>query len=421
MLYKRARRFYDFSMRFFLSLPILVSSCFAFGFQNSEEGLNSQVDFLRQLVSVSSGTNDIDGVGKVQDILAQELKKIGFTIQELPSEDPKIKSKQWVATKLGKTQKFITFIGHADTVFEKLNHFEISADGKTIKGSGVGDDKGGLSVGLYALRDLIKQNPSLNYSLRFVMSPSEETGSVGYRELLRIFSKDSALILGLEPALENGAIVNARKGVRWYLIKVTGLEAHAGVNPEAGVNACQQLSYFVDKIMALSDFKSGNTISVGHIEGGKDKFNIVCGSAEAKIDFRFVDHQSRDRIHTKIEAILKKITVRSQKNKIDSKVDYQIITEVPPFAASVQSQSLIKRYQKIIQDIEGREVKAVLTGGAADLNYMSGGSGFMLDGLGPVGGGYHTIDEYIETSSLASRTEVLSRFLNAFDRDEFKK
>lgn len=384
---------------------------------HAQQPKDSETDFLRHLVSQSSGTPEIEGVRKVEQVVAEELKKIGFTIEEFSADNPEIKSKQFVATRKGRENKFVTFVTHADTVFDNSNQFAVSADQTRITGPGVGDDKGGLTVALFALRQFLEKNPNLRYSLRFVISPSEETGSVGFRNRLRQFSEDSALILGMEPALADGSIIKARKGVQWYQIEVTGKEAHAGVNPEEGVNACHQLAKSVDQIVALNDYKSGNTLNVGHFEGGKDKFNIVCGHAEAKIDFRFVDNKSKDLIQKKIENILKKDLIHSKNSKEVAKIEEKIITEVPPFAISPASQKMIEQYLKIIRKIEQRPVSAVLTGGAADLNYMSAGSALMLDGLGPVGGGYHTKDEYIELSSLESRTEALVQLLIHFEAD----
>lgn len=387
----------------------------------ADELSSPPVDFLRKLVSISSGTNDISGVGKVQMEMATELKKFGFVIEEFGALDPNVKSKQLVATRVGLKKEFITFVGHADTVFENLNHFEISSNGKEAKGSGVGDDKGGLVVGLFALQKFLKEKSAFNYSIRFVISPTEETGSDGFRQRLKDYAQDSALILGLEPASNHDSVVKARKGVRWYHLKVTGLEAHAGANPEAGVNACLQLAKFLQKMMALNNYEKGNTVSIGRMEGGKDKFNIVCGTAESKIDMRFVDLKSRDELHHKIETILKAVDAPSKKQKMKAKVEYEIITDVPPFAGSRKSSELIAKYIAIVHQIEGRDIQAVSAGGVSDLNYMDAGSAVMLDGLGPIGGGHHTIDEHVEISSLETRAEALAQLLIQFDKEAVKK
>jgi glutamate carboxypeptidase len=185
---------------------------------------------------------------------------------------------------------------------------------------------------------------------------------MGFRKQLKSYADDSALILGMEPALEDGSIVEARKGVRWYYIKIAGREAHAGTAPENGVSACHELSKKIVKILDLNEYSKGNTINVGHVDGGKDKFNIVCGNAEGKLDFRFVDDKSFKRINAKIEKILKTSEVKSIKDGAGTKIEYTFPVEMPPFSITKKSEEMAKKYLKIIEEIEGRKIKAILTG-----------------------------------------------------------
>lgn len=381
---------------------------FSFGSDSTNE-----LKYLEELVSISSGTQDVEGVSSVQKNVASQLQNLGFEILENKSDVDTVKSTQTVAIKKGKNAKFITFVTHADTVFEKLNPFKWSDDKKRLVGSGVGDNKGGLVVTLYTIKNLL-ENPKFEYSIRVIISPNEETGSMGFRKQLKSYGDDSALILGMEPALEDGSIVEARKGVRWYHIKIAGREAHAGTAPENGVSACHELSKKIVKILDLNEYSKGNTINVGHVDGGKDKFNIVCGSAEGKLDFRFVDEKSFKRINAKIEKILKTTEVKSIKDGTGTKIEYTFPVEMPPFSITKKSEEMVKKYLKIVEAIEGRKIKAILTGGGADLNFMANPNSLMLDGMGPVGGNYHTADEYIEVDTIHTRIASLTKFLLDF-------
>jgi glutamate carboxypeptidase len=83
--------------------------------------------------------------------------------------------------------------------------------------------------------------------LRFISSPNEETGSPGFKEMLKEMSSGSFMALGFEPALDEGAIITGRKGVRWYQIDVKGRDAHAGRNHRFGVNAGVELAGKISK------------------------------------------------------------------------------------------------------------------------------------------------------------------------------
>ena len=229
----------------------------------------NEAEFLKELVGISSGTSDVAGVNQVQEKIAEKLRSLGFSVELKDNPSPEEKSgRQLVATLKGADPRYISLIGHADTVFEKLNPFTVSPDAKIAKGSGVSDNKGGVVVGLSALGTFLgKISSPPHFSMRVIVSPSEETGSNGFDDALKRYASNSVIVLGLEPARENGAIVISRKGARWYTIHVTGKEAHAGVDHESGVNACHELAIKLDKLQGLTDYKKGNTVSIGRIEG----------------------------------------------------------------------------------------------------------------------------------------------------------
>ena len=381
---------------------------------HASAALSPEGKLLSELVSISSGTADTQGVNRVQDRTAKALKAMGFEIKFYDNPTGAKKSgKALVATLKGKSTQYITLVGHADTVFEKLNPFTVSADGKTAKGSGVVDDKGGLVVGVFALKEYVKDH---FFSVRVVVSPAEETGSVGFLELFKSFAKDSVFIGGLEPSLDNGDYVSARKGVRWYEIEVIGKESHAGAHHDLGVNACQDLAIKLDRLQKLTDYAKGNTVSIGHMEGGKDKFNIVCGSASGKIDARFSSIEEAEKLSTAIETILNQPAVESASTHEKTVTHFKIVEATPPLPLSPAAKTLMKKYVEIIQKREGLSIQGRATGGAGDLNYMYLPGQAVVDGFGASGGGMHTAEEWVRLDSLKTRSQALAEFLKYLDQ-----
>jgi len=244
------------------------------------------------------------------------------------------------------------------------------------------------------------------HNLRLIASPAEELGSPGLKNLFAEISKASWMVLGFEPALDNGSIVKSRRGNRWYNISVTGKEAHAGRAHKEGINACNELAIKIAKISTLTDYKKDVTVSIGHIQGGKDKYNIVCGDASAKIDTRFSTTQDRDKLTANIEKILKQTYVQG------AKTTYEIADDSPPVSPSKEAISFLNRYAKIIENLEAKPVGVEKSGGSADSNSFSREGVIIVDGLGPVGGKIHTEEEFIELPSLESRAEAFNRFLS---------
>lgn len=361
-------------------------------------------DRLRSIVEINSGTANLSGVKRVQEWFSAELQKLGFSAKL--DENGLL-----VATISGvDSSKPITLLVHVDTVFEPSSTFQewkLSSDGKQAIGPGVIDAKGGIVIILEGLKRFLADHPKPTFSIRVVSSPAEETGSTPFLETFRVLALDSRIVLGFEPALEDGAIIGSRRGDRWYHVKVVGKESHAGRAHGEGANACVELSAKLAKISWLTDYKRNLTVSVGHIEGGKDKYNIVCGSAEAKIDTRFATIADRDVLHRKISKILKDPFVKG------TQTTFELADDCPPFSPSKTSASPIKAYLKAIQMSETKSPISKASGGASDANYFSREGLPVIDGLGAVGGKMHTAEEYVVLSSLETRAAALGEFLKS--------
>lgn len=371
-------------------------------------------EILRNLVSISSGSSDVEGVNKVQDLFESELKALGFSTERFIYPGNKLGSLV-VGSLKGESPQFITFLVHADTVFEKgsgFDGFSVSADGKTASGPGVIDNKGGMVVLLNALKDYLGKTKKPKYSLRVISTPAEEVGMPAFLERFQSYSKDSKLVLGFEPCLEDGALIDSRRGNTWYEIKVKGREAHAGRAHKDGINACWELARKLDALSKLTNYKKDLTVSIGHIEGGKDKFNVVCGEATAKVDVRFSTLEMRDFAHKQVNKIVSQSTVKSESDSKGTTASFEIRDETSPFPASAEAKPYLASLKTLIQKYENRDVISKQSGGAADVNVFSRKGLPIIDGLGACGGKMHTSDEFIELSTLETRAKVISEFLN---------
>jgi glutamate carboxypeptidase len=380
---------------------------------------NRAEKLLERLVDINSPTPDAFAVNHVQTVLAQELRGLGFDVQFLPNPDPQNHTGDLLtATIQGTYDRYITFVSHADTVLDlkATGAYKKSADGQKATGSGVIDNKGGLVVAIEGLRLYLEKmkksggRPPL--SLRFVSSPNEEGGSLGFHGEFAKCADDSAIVLGFEPALEDGSIVESRRGNRWYQITVKGQEAHAGRCRGEQINAAHDLAIKVSKLHALNDFENGMGVNIAQLSGGRDRFNVVCGEMSAKLDVRFSSFDDRENLHEAICKILLTPEVTSPVTGEASQTQFTIEDDCPPFSATSDSTPLLRLYLEQVSKIEGREVKSAKAGGAGDVNYMSRKGIAIFDGLGPIGGKMHTEDEFIHLPSLSSRAQALASFLD---------
>jgi glutamate carboxypeptidase len=383
--------------------------------KKKRSGLESRIKLLHELVDINSGTANISGVNRVQRRLERELVRLGFKTSLVNNSKGIGSSGQLLVGQLaGSTRRFVTFVTHADTVFEPESDFQKMTfydGGERARGPGVIDDKGGIVVALSGISEFLADGEN-HPSLRFVCAPSEETGSEGFLKLFASFSKDSMMVLGFEPALDNGSIVHGRWGNRWYEIGVTGKEAHAGRAHELGANAGHELVIKLDKLQRLTNYQKRATVNIGSITAGAGKFNVVCGHAEGRIDSRFPDEKTRTWLDRQIKKILSHTYVRSHVGKIPTRTKYRIMNDCPPLEASSAALPFVQCYLKSVRKLEGRKIGSEISRGAADINGMRRKNLIGIDGLGAWGGRMHSTQEFINIHSLSTRATALKELLD---------
>jgi tripeptide aminopeptidase len=147
----------------------------------------------------------------------------------------------------------------------------ICSDGTTILGA---DDKSGLAVILEVLASLREANGdrSKSPSVEIALSVGEEVGLLGAKGMdLEWFRARQALVLDMGGALN--VVVNAAPSSDKLDATVHGRAAHAGANPEAGINAIAVAAQGIAR-MSLGRIDEETTANVGIIRGG-EAVNVV--------------------------------------------------------------------------------------------------------------------------------------------------
>jgi glutamate carboxypeptidase len=374
--------------------------------------------FLRELVELSSDTSETAGVAAVQHEVEERLAALGFAIRYLqPRPAGRESARLLVAERPGRQPQYVTLLVHADTVFPRSSGFVGGrVVGNRMIGPGVIDDKGGIVVALAALQRHLTAHPNPRFGLRVLVSPDEEGGSTGFVSHYEHFAADARAVLGFEPALPGGDIIDSRRGLRVYDIRVTGVQAHAGRDYTRGASACHELAFQVAALHALTDAKRDLSVNVNFVEGGAPGRAIVCGAARAELDLRFVDEASAEEASRRIAAILGSARVKADVGGATTRTTYRILESKPPVVASRGAQPLIAAHAAAVAAREGRRPRARRSGGTSDLNYFQRPDLVRLDGLGPVGDGMHTPGEYVLLPSLRSRAEAAAAVLAALER-----
>jgi len=292
----------------------------------------------------------------------------------------------------------ILILCHHDTVWPAgtLGRLPFGVDGDRVTGPGCYDMKAGIVEAAFAIATAHPKRPII------VLSTSdEEIGSTTSRGLIEARAVSAAAVLVLEPAFSGGQIKTARKGVADYRLRVVGRAAHAGVEPEKGVSAIEELAHQIPRIKALADAGHGTTVNIGVVRGGS-RSNVVAAEAEAWIDIRLATRDEATRVDRALRALAPVLP--------GALVTAEGGMERPPMERTEGVARLAALAKAVAREM-GFELAEISTGGGSDGNFTAALGIPTLDGLGPDGGGAHADSEHLLISSWMQRTELLARLL----------
>lgn len=364
------------------------------------------IDLLKQIVNVDSGTGDVAGGTKVAAILAERLKALGAAVRLEKSEAPDLPDNV-VAVFKGTGKGKILVISHFDTVFGpgtvKGRPFSIDSNNRA-HGPGVGDEKAGDVVAMTALKTLHDLNFKNYASITVLLDASEERGSPSCAQLIKTLSAESDVEFNMEPGDAPDVLTVWRKGAADIVIHVEGRAAHAGMVPQNGRNAAMEL---VHQINALgSSFPtSGDSVTANlTLMKAGSRSNIIPDSAEATLDVRF-------RKPEELEQVLAKVRANAAKPMVpDTKVTVTSSGSFPPLMENAQTHALAVRADAIYAEL-GKKIGHGGNGGASESAVAQSVGTPALDGLGAVGGDFHTDHEWIDLNTLEPRIYLFTRLL----------
>ncbi len=294
-----------------------------------------------------------------------------------------------------------------DTVFDPGTAAErpYRAEGDRAYGPGVTDMKAGLLAGLHAIGAL--QEAGERPSVTFIANPDEEIGSPFSTPVIRALAPDHDAVLVLECARANGDIVSARKGIADFHMTILGRAAHAGVEPEKGRSAILEAAHQVTTLHALNGRWPSVTVNAGVIRGGT-RPNVVAERCELEIDLRAATTEAFDAASAEVHRLAASPTLAGVTVEINRSAGH------PPMEKTAASARIVDLAVSIAADL-GFELRDAATGGASDANTTAALGRPTIDGLGPVGGDDHSVDEWLDLTSVGPRTTLLAALIARLD------
>jgi glutamate carboxypeptidase len=350
--------------------------------------LETLVDDLARLVSVESPSHDIEAMSAsaaaLADVIEQRTGRAATRIDS--AAGPHV---HWS----GGGQPRVLILGHHDTVFPlgtlAKRPFAV-VDGRAT-GPGVFDMKAGIVQAIHAVAGLDDVS-----GIEMLFTADEEVGADASRALLEERALACGNVLVLEPSADGGALKTGRKGTGTFEVVVTGRAAHAGLEPEKGINALIEAAHQVLAIATFGDAAAGTTVTptVAHV-GTAD--NVVPAEARIRVDVRVADAGEKHRV----EALMRDLSAVLPGAELD--VSGEIGRPPMPESASA---TLFPLAREVMPGVEG-----VAVGGGSDGNFTAALGVPTLDGLGAVGGGAHADHEWVDVATMPARVALLQGIL----------
>lgn len=359
---------------------------------------------LRTLVEIESPSRNADQIRKVGDVVEGWLTQLGASSERISSSN----GDHRLFRLAGLSDQRIVILAHADTVWEigTLNRLPFRIEEDRAYGPGSYDMKGGIVQAVYALKAL-QHRGSFPCQIDFLITSDEEIGSRTSSQLIQDLAQGAQAVLVIEPSNPaTHTLKTSRKGVGDFYVTVQGRAAHAGGQPEKGINAILELAHQVLDVTALASPPKGTTINVGVIHGGTAS-NVVPAEAWMHVDLRVTSLSEAERVGEGMRQLQPfddraKVTVTGGLNR-------------PPFERTEGTAHLFYLAQSVAANL-GFELGEDASGGGSDGNFTASIAP-TLDGLGACGDGAHAEHEHVILSEMPRRAALLAGLIMALNPD----
>lgn len=365
--------------------------------QQSHDRLPQMIADIERVINIETPSSNKEAVKRgAQDFASMMNERLGAT-----PELVEIDGVTHVRLRFGDGARKVILVNHQDTVWPHgtLDRLPFSNRDGVLRGPGVFDMITGAIMSVHATA-LLQENGTDLDGLTILVTGDEEVGSTTSANFIVNESKGAAAAFVLE-ASQHGALKVERKGSSIYTVNVHGKAAHAGLEPEKGINAGLELAHQMQVIAGFADPGAGTTVTPTVFSGGTTT-NTVPAFATVNVDVRAKTVEEQERV----DALMRGLTPSVEGARIE------LIGGInrPPMERSM-AQGLFDRAVELAEKLGIETPTGVAVGGGSDGNFTAGAGVPTLDGLGAVGDGAHAEHEHALVDQIAPRTALLAALI----------
>ncbi len=393
-------------------------------YKRAQQEKPALIDTMKTLVSIESGSRDLEGLDKIAGVIADRLRLLGGDVKLVDPTDhayrmadtPEKIGKMVLARFKGEGKRNIMLIAHMDTVYLKgmLAQQPFRIDGDRAYGLGIADDKNGVAVILHTVSILQAVGFRQYGTLTVLINSDEEISSPGARTLLAKLGAEQDAVFSCEGTrVSTDKLSLATSGIGAILLDVKGKASHAGGAPEQGRNALYELSHQVLQLRDLSNPQTGLQVNWTMAQAGTNR-NVIPATASAQADVRLLRTADADKLEDTINERVKTRLIP------DTQVAARFERRRPPLEATPASRRLGEHAQKIYGELgKSLEIDDKAEGGGTDAAFAASKTQApVIERFGLAGFGAHSNDaEYVDLNSIVPRLYLLSRMIMDVSRD----
>lgn len=298
----------------------------------------------------------------------------------------------------------IGFGAHTDQI-EPCKEVKAVIEGNIIRTDGTttlgGDDKGGIAVILEAIEDLLESGAP-HRDIYLVFTCSEEISMQGTKHMDLSILPCKDLVLA-DATGDTGVIAYKAPAMEAIQVTFHGKKAHAGIEPEKGINAICAASKVIAN-MHIGRINPYTTSNIGRIEGG-GATNVVTDEVTFTAEIRSHSMEKLASELAYMEACCKEAAeAMGAEYTFEHELAYPTLSvELDCGLVEVTKEAMVK---------EGIEPDLQIIGGGSDANVLAG-HGYRSVILGIGMRNVHTVDESIDTEEMWKATKVIRRMMSA--------
>jgi succinyl-diaminopimelate desuccinylase len=360
-------------------------------------------ELARELISrVSVTPND----GGCQDVLAQRLARLGFTIERMRFGDV---DNLWA--RRGTSRPLVVFAGHTDVVPTgpvgqwHSDPFTPTVRDGVLYGRGAADMKSSIAAFVTAIEGFLATHPDHPGSIALLITSDEEgiaiNGTVKVVETLRARNEHIDYCVIGEPSSVSAlgdTMKNGRRGSLSGELLVRGVQGHIAY-PHLSRNPVHQFAPALAQLCAMQ-WDAGNeyfpptTWQISNIAAGTGATNVIPGELRAQFNFRFSTASTVEQLKARVHEVL------------DAQgLDYQLTWSLSGRPFLTPKGKLVQSLSKAVNAVTGRTPELSTSGGTSDGRFIADVCDELVE-LGPINASIHKLDEHILLADLDALSRI---------------